>query len=307
LVSFIWQLTFEDAMAQEPNPTAHKWELAARLRQLRTEAGMSVEEVAAELMCSPAKISRMESAGRGVQARDIRDLARFYGLSAAVQAELTQLAKDAKTPGWWQDFRAVGDPRTTFFGLETAAEAIRLVEIVRIPGLFQTEEFTKSLLPFIRPPGELSDQWIRETATARIQRQRRITSGDLAFHVILDEAALRRPVGGQSVMRRQVERLLEDAARPNVELQVIPFYKGPHPGIDGSFHHLSFPGGWIDDVVFLEGLRGDFVLDRAADVARYRLVFDDLSSRYALDAEETIDWLDKLLAEYAPSSEITER
>jgi transcriptional regulator with XRE-family HTH domain len=281
-------------MAEEPNPTAHKWELAARLRQLRTEAGMSVEDAAAELMCSAAKISRMETAGRGVQLRDIRDLCRLYGVSAATQAELMQLAKDAKTPGWWQDFRTIEDPRTTFFGLENAASDMQVVEVLRVPGLFQTEEFTRALLPWVRPPGELSDQWIDETIRARAKRQIRISSGELRFHVIIDEAALRRPVGSAAVMLRQIERLLVDAARPNVTVQIIPFSRGPHPGIDGSFHRLSFPNGRIADVVFVEGLLGDFVLDKAHEVNHYQVVFDYMSTNVAYDAYDTTRWLKAL-------------
>jgi transcriptional regulator with XRE-family HTH domain len=284
-------------MAQEPNPTAHRRELAGRLRQLRIRAGLSVDEVAAELMCSAAKVSRMETAGRGVQARDIRDLSNLYGLSTTTQDELMQLTKDAKKAGWWQSFDTLEERRATFLGLENAASSVRVVEGLRIPGLFQTADFTAAFLPHMRPPGELERAWIDDAAAARVQRQRRVQSGELAVHAIIDEAALRRVVGRREVMREQLARLIRDAALPNVTIQVIPFGNGPHPGLDGSFNFLSFAGRRLADIVFVEGLLGDFVLDKPAEVERYRGVFEDLETRFALGEAESIRWLQNVAAE----------
>jgi transcriptional regulator with XRE-family HTH domain len=293
----MWQLTFEDAMAQEPNPTAHRRELAARLRQLRLAAGLSVEEVATSLMCSAAKVSRMETAGRGVQPRDIRDLSGLYGVSAEAQDELMQLAKDAKKAGWWQSYETLEERRTTFLGLENAASLVQVFEGLRIPGLFQTADFTAAFLPQMRPPGELEPAWIEDAAAARTQRQRRVQSGELVVHAIIDEAALRRMVGDRTVMQRQLERLIHDSALPNVTIQVIPFANGPHPGLDGSFNFLSFAGRRLADTVFVEGLLGDFVVDKAVQVAQYRSVFTDLSNRFALDEARSVHWLSEVVAE----------
>lgn len=275
-----------------PNPTVSRLELAARLRELRLQAGRSIEEAAAELMCSVAKISRMETGGRGVQPRDIRDLCRFYAVSSDVREELTRLGAEARVPNPWQrDFRNLDDPVATAFGLEAAATSTRMFEISIVPGLLQTPDFTRALLADIRPPGELTSEWIEETVAVRERRQKRVESGELELHAIVDEAALSRPIGGPAVMRAQVDRLIDEAARPNVRLQVIPFERGPHPGMDGSFQHLSFERHRIDEVVYVEGLLGYDLLDKSDVVARYRMVFDDLSTRIALDADATTRWL----------------
>lgn len=273
-----------------PNPTVGRLELAARLRQLRVDAGKSIDDAAAELMCSVAKISRMETGGRGVQPRDIRDLCRLYGASDDVRAGLTRMAEEARSAGWWQrDFRTLDEQITTFVGLEDAASAIRTFEATRVPGLLQTSEFARALIPEVRPPGWLTSEWIAETVALRERRQKRVESGELRLHAIIDEAALRRPVGGLAVMRRQVARLLDEAARPNVELQIIPFERGPHPGVDGSFLHMTFER--ISDMAYVEGMLGNFILDKGNEVADYKLVFDHLSQHHALDIESTTRWL----------------
>jgi transcriptional regulator with XRE-family HTH domain len=286
-------------VATSSNPTARRWELAARLRQLRLDAGRSVDEAAAELMCSAAKISRMETAGRGVQPRDVRDLCRFYGVSDAIRDDLIQAASDARKPGWWQDFRTLDEQVATFIGLETAAEELKFFDPLRLVGLFQTPEYTTALIRNLRPTGELTEQWIAEMVAVRSKRQERMHSEHLRVHAITDEAALRRPVGGPAVMLEQIDRLLTDALLPNVTLQIVPFSVGPYPGLDGSFQHLRFPAGQLDGVVFVEGLLGNFLLDKPVDVDRYLTVFDDISSRFALPAEQTVEWLRALRAEYA--------
>src|SRR5690349_6284212 len=165
-----WQLTDGQTgkpVAASSNPTARRWELAARLRQLRLDAGKSVDEAAAELMCSAAKISRMETAGRGVQPRDVRDLCRFYGVSDAIRDDLIQAASDARKPGWWQDFRTIDEQVTTYIGLETAAEELKYFDPLRLLGLLQTPEYSTALIRNLRPAGELTDQWIAETVAVR--------------------------------------------------------------------------------------------------------------------------------------------
>jgi len=273
------------------SPTARRWELAARLRELRIAADVTIEQAASELMCSTAKISRMETAGRGVLPRDVRDLCRLYQVPTRVRDELITLATEARKPGWWQEFRTLDEQRATFVGLESAASECRVVEALRMPGLLQTTAFTAALLPHLRPEGELSPQWMVDTVALRRHRQERVASGDLVLHAIIDEAALRRPVGGPGVMVEQIESLISDAARPNVRLQVVPFDRGPYPGLDGQFQHLTFPPGALGDVVFVEGLLGDFLLDKEADVQRYRGVFDDIATRVALTEDDSLGWL----------------
>jgi len=284
-------------VVQGVNPTARRWELAARLRQLRLDAGRSVDDAARELMCSPAKISRMETAGRGVQPRDVRDLCRLYGTSDAVRDDLMQAVADARKPGWWQDFRTLDDQVQTFLGLEAAAAEVRFLDPQRLPGMLQNADYTAALLPQLRPPGELTDEWMADTVASRGKRYDRVSSGELTLKVILDEAALRRPIGGVTVMLKQIDRLIRDSTLPNVTLQVVPFEVGPYPGLEGSFQHLTFPSGYLEDVAFVEGLLGTFLLDKQAETDRYLAVFDDISRRFALSASRTKTWLRELRAE----------
>jgi transcriptional regulator with XRE-family HTH domain len=277
------------------NPTVRRWELAARLRQLRVEAGRSIEDAAGELMCSVAKISRLETGGRGVQPRDVRDLCRFYGVSDDVRDELIQIAQEARKPGWWQDFRTLDEQVATLIGLEDAADEVCMVDSLRMPGLFQTEEYSRALIPQLRPAGELTDRWIDETVLSRRRRQERISSGALRFRAVMDEAVLRRPVGDPGVMRRQIERLAAEARRDNVTLQVIPFARGPHPGLEGSFQLLQFPAGRLADLVFVEGLVGQFLIEKPAEVQHYHDIYSDLASRFALPPAETVAWLKEFM------------
>jgi hypothetical protein len=273
------------------SPVLRRWELAARLRALRLEAGRSIDDAAAELMCSVAKISRMETAGRGVQPRDIRDLCMYYGVANAVRDELMAMAAEARKPGWWQEFPTMDDYATTYIGLEAAASHVLVSDAMRMPGLLQTPEFTQALLTSLRPEGEFSLDWVSDTVAVRQKRQERVISGELHLHAVIDETAFARPVGGPEVMAAQIERVIQEAQRPNVTIQVIPFSRGAHPGIEGSFTLLSLPAGRIDDVIFVEGLLGNFTLDKETEVQRYRVIFEDLAHRFALPPEESLEWL----------------
>jgi transcriptional regulator with XRE-family HTH domain len=277
--------------ASTPNPTARRWELAARLRRLRIEAGRSVEDAARELMCSPAKISRMETAGRGVQPRDVRDLCRFYGVSDAVRDDLIQAVADARKPGWWQDFRTIDEQARTFIGLEAAATESTYLDPLRLPGPFQTSEYTRALLANLRPPGELTPGWIDEAVAVRAKRQQRVISGEFKIHAIIDEASLRRPIGSWAVMLGQIERLIEEYNRATVTLQVVPLDRGSYPGLDGSFQHLRFPPGTLGDVVYVEGLLGNFIVDKPDDVKHYWEIFEYVSKHCCLPSARTESWL----------------
>jgi transcriptional regulator with XRE-family HTH domain len=273
------------------SPTARRWELAARLRDLRLAAGRTVEEVAVELMCSPAKISRLETAGRGIQPRDVRDLCRFYGVPDRVQVDLLRLAADAKKPGWWQDFRTLPEQAVMFVGLETAAAEVRIHEALRVPGLLQTPDYTRGLLRGVRPPGEFSEAAIEEWVAVRLRRQERLRQGDLRLDVVVDEAVLARIVGSRSVMLAQIERLLAASEMPTVTLRVVPFARGAYPGVDGSFQWMTFTGSQVGDLVVVEGLMGIFLLDKDVDARRYLEVHDYICEHFALSPQETTGWL----------------
>jgi transcriptional regulator with XRE-family HTH domain len=283
--------------ATDSNPVARRWELAAQLRALREDAGKTIEDAAGELMCSVAKISRMETAGRGIQPRDVRDLCRFYGTSDQLQEQLIQAAIDAQQPGWWHAFSSISEQYATFVGLEDAATRIRSAEALRLPGLLQTPEFAFAVAKGLQFPPP-SNQWIKEQVALRMKRRARLENNELSLHFVIDEAVLRRPIGGAEVTIAQVRRLIDDASRPKVSLQVIPFSFGAHPGMEGSFQHLSFSNSTLTDVVYVEGLLGTYVLDKAKDVDRYFKVFEYLSKKCALSPDHTIEWLGALLDEF---------
>lgn len=279
------------AAAPAPSPTLRRWELAARLRELRLAAGRSVDDVAAELMCSAAKISRMETAGRGVQPRDIRDLVRFYGLPDSVREELMHLADEARKPGWWQDYRDLDDRTTTFLGLESAAVESRQFVAFHLPGLLQIPAYTRALITAVLAPNDWSKGQLDQIVELRNRRQQRLLSGDMRLSVVIDQSAFLRAIGSRDVQFAQLEHLMRIGQRSNVSLQVITFGAGPHPGAYGHFQHLRFPPDSLPDVVFIEGMQNNFLLDRAAEVDQYLRVFGLLSSM-AMNAADTLTWLD---------------
>jgi transcriptional regulator with XRE-family HTH domain len=265
------------------NPVVSRRELGASLRALRLERGLAVEQVAGHLMCSAGKVSRMESGFRSGTLRDVRDLCSLYGVPDGAQRDhLMDLARQSRRQGWWQAY-AQGNFET-YLGLEDGAASIRAYECGFVHGLLQTEDYARAVLEVMLEPG--SPERIEELVQVRLTRQRVLTRPDPPdFWTILDEAILRRMVGGPEVMRDQFEHLVKASRLPNVTLQVMPFAAGAHFALGSSFSILEFPGK-APGAVHMEGLQGFIYLERAADLKRYRQVFDNLMAR-ALGAEES--------------------
>lgn len=281
-------------MATPSSPTARRFELARRLRELRLEAKKSPEEAAAELMCSTAKVSRIETGGRGVQGLDVKVLCRFYRVTPQVERGLLALAAEAGKRGWWQDFRTLDEQTKTFIGLESAADELLQVEVVRIPGLLQTPDYIRELVEHLRPPGFWEEGSIDQIVEARLIRQRRVTDGGLQLSVVIDEAALARRLGPPGLMAEQLQHLISVAEQPNVVIQVTPFEAGPHPGLDGSFQLLEFADDALQDTVFVEAQYGNLILraeEKPDIVERYREVHRHISEAVALPADQTLTWL----------------
>jgi transcriptional regulator with XRE-family HTH domain len=276
------------------SPTVRRRELGSLLRALRNERGLTVDQVAAELLCSPSKVSRMETGHRGATARDIRDLCRIYGVTdPAQQAHLTRLAAEGKQQGWWQSFEL--DYFATFVGLEEAATATKNFQSTAVPGLLQIPDYAramhKSNVPEI--PAERIDQLIQ----VRLTRQRSLTKDPpLQLWSIIDEAVLRRLVGGYRVMRDQVRHLANAAQRSNVTIQIIPFSVGAHPAMESTFDILEF-SGVTPSVVYVEGLVGHMYLERLSDLQRYEQVFDHLR-QMALSPQDSIELLAETAEQY---------
>lgn len=260
------------AASTRTSPTVLRWELGARLRSLRTRSGLSIEDAARELMCSQAKVSRMETAGRGIQPRDVRDLCRLYTVEDTVRDELIRMANDAKRPGWWQQYGTLDEQAATYIGLESAATAINMLESRVIPGLLQIPEYSRLLLAGIATP-PLEAEEIDDAVETRQRRRERIVSGEVEISVLLDETVLDRAFGDADILSRQLKELAELATLPNVSIRLIPLDAGPHPGVHGSFAHLIFRGRELADVIYLEGLWGNTFVERPSEVERFRQAY----------------------------------
>ncbi len=279
-------------MPEQVSPTVRAWVLANRLRALREAAGMSIEDVAARLLCSPSKVSRLETARRSAALRDVRDLCLLYEVDDDEAHELMTLAREAGQPGWWQSYEVVASRSATYIGLEDAATALEHYETVRVPGLLQTPDYTRALMRRIVPG--LSPEAVEQYVESRVERQR-LLEGERrpSYWVILDEAVLHRQVGGPKVMQGQLERLSRLAQSGTLTLQLVPFEAGAHAGMEGTFMILKFEGSLMPDVVYVEGRSGQLFLNRPAELAVYRETLDHLRA-VAESPDATLDRLQRL-------------
>jgi transcriptional regulator with XRE-family HTH domain len=257
----------------ERSPTLRRRELASRLRELRKQAGLTVDDVARELLCSPPKISRIETGTRGASLRDVRDLCRLYRVSDAEQAQLMTIAREARQQGWWSKFDdlAIG----SLIGLEIEAKRINSYESCIVPWAFQTEQYARAIIRGMAP--RMDDRVLEERVIARMTRQELLRTADPPYlWSLIDESALRRAVGGSSVMREQLSKILEVAATPNVAMQIVSFDAGAHPGMDNTFTLLEFDSSIQPPVVYVENMAGTFYLERESEIARYREALEHL-------------------------------
>jgi transcriptional regulator with XRE-family HTH domain len=260
-------------MPRGSSPTLRKRRLVSELRRLREAASLTIEEVGERLECSASKISRIETGRVGVSPRDVRDMLTVYGAGDTTLEELVQLAREARRKAWWDEFGDIVPGR--YVGFEADAEALRTYQGLMIPGLLQCEAYTRALISEVLPSASRAE--IDRRVALRTARQALLYEEDpLRLHVVIDEAALRRLVGGAAVMRQQMRRLNEVASLPNVTLQVVPFSAGGHAGMDGPFVILSFPENLDPDVVYIESTRSGVYLERPTDVQRYAEMFERL-------------------------------
>jgi transcriptional regulator with XRE-family HTH domain len=263
-------------MAIEHSPTVRRRRLALELRRLREAAKLTCEEVADHLECSASKISRVETGRVSVSPRDVRDMLELYGVPVAQRESLVQLARDSRQKGWWHAFSDTMQPQfATYVGLESAASEIRIYEVSLIPELLQTEDYARAVIRsgMMSSPSDDIDRQVE----LRMARQPAITRDDPPkVWAVLDEAALRRQVGGPGLMRLQLEHLLAQASLPNVALQVIPFGGGAHPAMGRPFIILVFPERVDTDVVYLEDLTSALYVEDVAEVDRYNVFFNHL-------------------------------
>jgi transcriptional regulator with XRE-family HTH domain len=259
-------------MTSRPSPTVRRRRLGLELRHLREAKGFKIEEVAAALDCAPSTVSRMENGQVFVRSRDLLALLELYGVSGARRDELVQLARQARLRGWWH---GQGDVAGTFVRLEAAAASIRSYEALVVPGLLQTEPYARVVTRMALP--DMPADVIERKVKFRMARQQHLLEDDPPeLRAVLDEAVLRRPIGGPTVMREQLRRLVLAAEQPTVRLQVVPFSVGEHAGLGGSFTIVDFTEPDDSKVVYLEETETILYLENSVDIERYTLAFERL-------------------------------
>ncbi|GAB3714317.1 helix-turn-helix domain-containing protein [Nocardiopsis nanhaiensis] len=279
----------------EPIPTVRQYRLAQALRELRAEANMTQEQVAAHMDWHVSKLFRLENArSPRVNWLDIQGLLDLYGVASPQREALIQLAKDSKKRGWWTSYQDVFTG--SFVALEDETHLIRYYSSELVPGLFQTEEYARAIIQALRPGYDM--QSVERRVSARMARQR-IFEREKPLHLdfILNEAVVRRVVGGREVMAEQLEVLHKIASSQSATLRLLPFSSGAHTAMEGAFTIFSFPEDQYPDVVYIEGMMGDLYLESVESVSRYREAFRNLSQA-ALSPSDTMDRIDSLAREY---------
>jgi transcriptional regulator with XRE-family HTH domain len=254
--------------------------LTAELRRLRAKAKLTQRQVADELDWSPSKVIRIEQGTVRIGVTDLQALLNLYEVAdPATVAELSTMARESKKLPF-ADYRgAVPAEGVRYFQYEANASIIRQVEPLLVPGLLQVEEYSRSVLAAYRRTAEDTDK-IVESRKERQELFERSEPPETFF--ILDEAVLRREVGGPKVMARQIEHLIEVAKRPRVSIQVIPFGAGAHSALAGPFVHLEFPAENDPDVIFVENALGDTIFrddeEVTADYREQFWILEDLAA-----------------------------
>jgi transcriptional regulator with XRE-family HTH domain len=260
-------------------PIVLRMMLGSQLRRFREAAGVSPEQAAYEIRASRSKISRMEHGRVRFKGRDVDDLLTLYGVQDdQVRVKLLTYAQQASTPGWWSKYDDVlPDWFESYLGLEGAASVIRTFELQFVNGLFQTEAYARAVTTLGNKSA--SPEEVDRRVSVRLKRQD-VLAGFEPPQVwsVMDEAVLRRPVGGRRVMRHQLAHLIDVASLPRVTIQVVPFASGGHAAAGGSFTVLRFAEPDVPDIVYIEQLTSALYLDGRADVDHYVEVMNDLST-----------------------------
>lgn len=267
-------------MAMPGSPTVRRRRLAAELRTIREGKGKSGDAVAAALRWSPSKISRYELARTGMKLRDVERLLDYYQISGPRRDLLLELARDASQKGWWEEFAdSLSADYQTFIGLEHEASSIAIWHVEVVPGILQAEAYARHIISSYTRVEPIAPGLIERLVKVRMQRQQVLARGaDLQLAVVLDESVLKRRVGDDRAMYQQLQRLAQEADRPNVTLQILPL-NAQHPVFGESFVIFSFGpdnGANLHDVVCTEHLKNDFSLEGERETYLHRLAFQML-------------------------------
>jgi transcriptional regulator with XRE-family HTH domain len=281
-------------MVTGKSPTVRQRELGKRLRELRNQHELTVEDVGEKLLCSATKISRLETGMRRPSLRDVRDLCTLYGVDELASAELMTLARDAREPSWWDKYDDLN--LAMLIGLEQEALALTCYSMYYMPALLQTEDYARAIIKAIAP--KMDPGIYQQRVEVRLRRQQLLEGANRPrYRVLLDEAVLRRRVGGTAVMAAQLDKVLEDAREDKVTVQIIPFDAGAYAAADGYFVLLEFDEANLPPVVFIEGLTKNQYLEHKAEIARYREVIENLRDS-ALSPRNSLLYMEEIRKSY---------
>jgi transcriptional regulator with XRE-family HTH domain len=262
--------------SQRYTPTVRHRRLAAELRRLREAADLTQEDVSERTGKDRSTLYRLEHAQQRPQRSTLIQLLDLYDVDQERRAELLALLRQAGQRGWMQTYRSdLPEIYSDYISFESEALSVWNYESLFVPGLLQTEDYARAVIRGGLPAA--SDEQVENRVMARMERQAVLTTeSPPQLWAIMDEAAVRRLVGGRTVMREQLSRLRDAAALPNVTVQVIPYDAGAHPGMPGSFIVLDFPDAPDQSLVYLDSMAGDLFLEDAAEIRRYILIFEHL-------------------------------
>ncbi|MFI5915401.1 helix-turn-helix domain-containing protein [Dactylosporangium sp. NPDC051541] len=277
-------------MSSAHSPTFPRFQLGKQLRELREKARLTTEDVGLQLDCSPSTISRMEGGKVGIRRSTLERLLEIYEVTDQEQIDtLVVLARQGKTRGWFARYGDLPASYSRYIGLESSAVEMRDYEALVVPGMLQTEEYTRALLAASASTAE-SDETGEAHVKARRERQNLLTREEqpLQLIAVLDESVIRRSIGGVDVMRSQLKHLADMGRARNVTVQILPFSGGAYAGMAGSFAILKFQDA--PSVVYAEAMTGD-IYPAADDVQRYADVFENLRAA-ALSPLESIKMIE---------------
>jgi transcriptional regulator with XRE-family HTH domain len=276
------------------SPTVRQRELGLRLRELRNAKNLTVEMVAKELLCSPTKISRAETGVRRATLRDVRDLCRIYEVDPETSAELMELARDAYRSGWWTKYDDL--KIAPLIGMEQSASAITSFGMYFFPALLQSEDYARAIIKGIAP--KIEEKILDQRVKARIERQRLLQAArPPKYRVLLDEAVLRRHIGGPAVMSAQLGRVLSLMREEKITVQIIPYAAGAYGANDSNFSYLEFAGTKLPDLVFVETLTSQLYIERRDEVERYSEALDYLRDA-ALNPRDSAKKIEEIRGEF---------
>jgi transcriptional regulator with XRE-family HTH domain len=269
----------EVTVARASGPTIARWQLGAQLKSLREGAGVTHRDIAAEIGCSPSKIYKIEAGDVGLARSDLLVMLGKYGVDDPQRREtMLELQKQGKERGWWARYGQLPGPYSMYIGLESAATAVRNFELAVMPGLLQTEEYTRALFNQQRLTDSAEE--LEKRVQVRLARQAAAFQEEppLQLWTIIDEGALHRRVGSAEIMRAQLQHLIVMSKRKNINVQVVPYGEGAHPGTLGAFQILEFQEDVHSPVAYVESFAGDVYLERDDDMARVTLAYTHLHS-----------------------------